>query len=257
MIIPGGVDSFSVPSFGGNTYIIVPGATAAIMGAAHSDPNSYYIGGSATVQTGAVAPIAGDTYNVTGGKLTIQSLVGNVALTNSTINLSDGGVLTNTGSGILNLFKGATVNFNGGGGTFIADGGGAFINLSGTTINFFEGGNDGKNIIRFQNMSDAPANYTITSNTGSQTITVTDANGKQLATVNVQGNDLQTGTFSATGKGPITVNSTDGSLNIINKSIVCFLAGTEIRTPTGVVLIEELQVGDEVLVRVGESDVVR
>ncbi|MFC2255057.1 Hint domain-containing protein, partial [Labrys portucalensis] len=166
-------------------------------------------------------------------------------------------MLTNSGGGLITLLKGATVNFMGGGGTFVANGGGSYINLSGTTINHFEGGNDGKNVLRFEGMKDTPAKYTITSQNGYQTITVTSASGEPLATAYVQGNDLQVGEFNVGGKGPITVNSTNGGLNIINQSLVCFLAGTEIRTPAGVVLIEELQVGDEVLVRVGESDVVR
>ncbi|WP_348536213.1 Hint domain-containing protein, partial [Labrys sp. LIt4] len=216
--------------------------------------NKVYVGGTATIQSGA-SLLAGLEINVTGGSATLSSGVVASALSGTTVNLTDGGSFTN-GNNLANVLTGSTINYGPGGGTFTVNGGGALIDLSSTTINGFAQ-NSGNNHLAFENTSAAAASYQI-SNTGSgQSIVVRDADGNIIAQANIAGQTLNTGTYTPGDPGPLTISGDGTTLTITDQAVVCFLAGTRIRTATGEVAIEDIRVGDEVFVSVEGRDELR
>ena len=80
--------------------------------------------------------------------------------------------------------------------------------------------------------------------TATQKLTITSAAGKFVASLNLVGADYLNGT------GSFTVTNPDGNtgVDVIQTSaIICFMAGTMIRTPHGEVAVETLTRGDLVM----------
>ncbi|MCP1270263.1 Hint domain-containing protein [Acetobacter cerevisiae] len=215
----GALSIISILGLGGGTYVVPPGVTGSV--------------------NTVLSALSGVTVYV-GGTATLGSNVVLGALSGSTINLTNGGTFSN-GGGLIGLLTGSTINFGTGGGNFIANAGGALLDLSSTTIKGFD---TAKDFISFENLAAAPATYSIANSSGSQVITVFDANNKKIADVTVSGQNFATGNYSSSGIGPLTVSSDGTSLSI---EAVCFLSGTLLRTPDGDVAIEEVQIGDSLL----------
>ncbi|GBR01036.1 Hint domain-containing protein [Asaia lannensis] len=234
----------SILGLGGGTYVIPPGFSGTVTTVLSAlSGATIHVGGTAVISTGASA-LSGTTIDVDGGNATLASgLVAN-ALSGTTVNINSGGVFSN-GSGLLSLLSGSTINFGQGGGTFIANAGGALVNLSSTTITGFDAARD---IIQFTNLSSTPAAYQIATSGNSQTITVTDSSGNTIASIAVAGTNFTAGTYSTSGRGPLTISKTGKTLSIEALASVCFLAGSMIRTPDGDRPVETLESGDSVIV---------
>ncbi|KXU95070.1 hypothetical protein AD928_06340 [Acetobacter cerevisiae] len=239
----GALSIISILGLGGGTYVVPPGVTGSVNTVLSALSGvTVYVGGTATINTD-ISALSGVTVNVDGGTATLGSNVVLGALSGSTINLTNGGTFSN-GGGLIGLLTGSTINFGTGGGNFIANAGGALLDLSSTTIKGFD---TAKDFISFENLAAAPATYSIANSSGSQVITVFDANNKKIADVTVSGQNFATGNYSSSGIGPLTVSSDGTSLSIEAVGSVCFLSGTLLRTPDGDVAIEEVQIGDSLL----------
>ncbi|GBQ89947.1 Hint domain-containing protein [Asaia krungthepensis] len=243
----------SILGLGGGVYVIPPGFSGTVTTVLSAlSGATIHVGGTAVISTGASA-LSGTTIDVDGGNATLASgLVAN-ALSGTTVNINSGGVFSN-GSGLLSLLSGSTINFGQGGGTFIANAGGALVNLSSTTITGFDAARD---IIQFTNMSSTPVAYQIATSGNSQTITVTDSSGNTIASMSVAGTSFTAGTYSTSGRGPLTISKTGTTLSIEALASVCFLAGSMIRTPDGDRPVETLKSGDSVIVSAHGEQVVR
>ncbi|WP_187829776.1 Hint domain-containing protein [Labrys sp. KNU-23] len=216
--------------------------------------SNVYIGGTATVST-AVSLLSNTNINVTGGSATLANNLNVSALNGTNVNLTDGGSFTN-GNNLSSILDGTTINYGVGGGTFTVNGGGTLINLSNTTINGFAQG-QGNNHLDFINTSAAAAKYDITTNGGSQTIRVLDANGNVIAQANVSGTALQTGTYTPGDPGPLTISNNGTTLTVTDLAVACFLAGSLIRTADGEIAVEKIQVGYEIVVSINGKDELR
>ncbi|GAN68759.1 Hint domain-containing protein [Acetobacter orleanensis] len=238
--------SLTVGSFlgiGGNICVVPATLTGQISIAFNTlSSMTIYVGGTATITT-SLSGLSTTTVNVDGGNATLgnNQLVG--AFSGSVINLTNSGTFSN-GNGLIGLLTGMTINFGKGGGNFVANAGGTILDLSTTTINGF---NAAKDFISFENLKAAPATYSISNSSGSQVITVSDASGAKIADVTIAGQSFAAGKYSTTGAGPLTVSSNGSSLSIEAVASVCFLAGTQLHTPGGVVAVEDIQVGDSLL----------
>ncbi|MFT4134002.1 Hint domain-containing protein, partial [Labrys sp. (in: a-proteobacteria)] len=239
----------------GSVYVVAPGvANSNVNILAAVGPQTIYVGGTTTINS-TLALLSGTQINVTGGSASLADGILANALSSSTVNLTDGGSFTN-GNNLANVLTGTTINYGVGGGTFTVNGGGTLIDLSNTTINGFAT-NNGLNHLEFQNTSAAAATYQI-SNTGSgQSIVVRDANGNIIAQANIAGQTLNTGTYTPGDPGPLTISGDGTSLTITDLAVVCFLAGTLIRTATGEVAVEKIKVGYEIYVSVDGKDELR
>ncbi|MGN8119934.1 Hint domain-containing protein [Labrys sp. 22185] len=241
----------------GGTYAVVPGVTGQVnivVSLATLTPNTIYVGGTATINSGANA-LSGLVLNVDGGSATMSNGIVANALSGTTVNLTDGGSFSN-GNNLANVLTSSTINYGPGGGTFTVNGGGTLIDLSSTTINGFAT-NNGLNHLEFQNTSAAAATYQISNSGSGQSIVVRDANGNIIAQANIAGQTLNTGTYTPGDPGPLTISGDGTSLTITDLAVVCFLAGSLIRTATGEVAIENIQVGDEVFVSIDGKDELR
>lgn len=241
----GTLSIISLLGLGGGNYVIPPTITgdvttiiALLSGA------TIYVGGTATINT-AASVLSGATVNINGGSATVGNNIIAGALSGLTVNLTNGGTFSN-GSGLIALLNGTTITFGKGGGTFIANAGGTLLNLSGTTISGFD---SAKDYIQFQNLSDQPNYYQIATTAlgGGQSITVYNASKNVIATITVAGQSFTTGTYSATGLGPLTVSSDGKSLSLEATPSVCFVQGSLLRTPEGDRTVEVLEIGDRLV----------
>ncbi|WP_448955301.1 Hint domain-containing protein [Labrys neptuniae] len=239
----------------GSVYVVAPGVTSSNVNIlAAVGPQTIYVGGTTTINT-ALALLAGTQINVTGGSANLANGIAANALGSTTVNLTDGGSFSN-GTNLANVLTGTTINYGPGGGTFTVNGGNTLINLSGTTINGFATNNN-LNHLEFTNTAGTAATYTVTNSGANQVITVLDGSNGTIATVTIAGQTLNTGTFNVGGNGPLTVGQNGTTLTVSDQAVVCFLAGTLIRTATGEVAIENIQVGDEIFVSVNGKDELR
>ncbi|MFC2255077.1 Hint domain-containing protein, partial [Labrys portucalensis] len=238
-----------IPLFGAlfpNNYAVPPGVSTTINFAVGAlTTTNVYVAGNVTLGNGITLGTTTNIY-VTGGNATMGGSVLAGGLNGVNVTLTDGGSFSN-GGGLANLLSGTSVTFGHGGGTFTVNGGGAVIDLSSTSIHGFSQDN-GLNHLQFNDMPAPAASYIVQTSGSSQNITVLDAGGNTIATATVDGDSLPTGTYKVGGPGPLTVDSNGGSMTVTDKAIVCFLAGTMIRTASGEVAIEKIQVGDEVFV---------
>ncbi|MFC2254893.1 Hint domain-containing protein, partial [Labrys portucalensis] len=234
-------------AIGTTNYVVPPTVNANVVLVANVlGVTQVYIGGTATIST-AVSVLGNTNLNITGGSATLANGLNVSALTGTNIGLSDGGSFSN-GNNLSSILDGMGIYYGPGGGTFTVNGGGTLIDLSSTTIHHFAT-NNGLNHLAFENTSAAPASYSVTGPAGGpQTITVRDAGGNIIATANLADSSLTAGTYTPGDPGPLTVGTSGNTLTITDQAVVCFLAGTLIRTASGEVAIEKIQVGDEVFV---------
>ncbi|GEN14292.1 hypothetical protein NCH01_07230 [Neoasaia chiangmaiensis] len=236
--------SFSLGALNFETYIVPPGTTASISSAVGllSAP-TVYVGGTVSINSGLLSAATALTLNVAGG--TANAAAGGSAInaaSSLTVNLSDGGTFS-ASSGLIGLLDATTINFGVGGGTFVANAGGNLIDLSSLTINNYD---PAKDEIEFQNTSSSIAHYNISSPglfSSVQTITAYDANGNEVATVDVTPvAQLAAGDYT-TGTGPLSFSNSNGNLYIGK----CFLVGTLIETVKGQKAVEKIEAGDQVM----------
>ncbi|GAN59332.1 hypothetical protein ACI01nite_16820 [Acetobacter cibinongensis] len=238
----GTLSIISLLGLGGGNYVIPPTISGNVTTlVALLSGATIYVGGTASINT-AASVLSGATVNVNGGSATVGNNIIAGALSGLTVNLTNGGTFSN-GSGLIALLNGTTITFGKGGGTFIANAGGTLLNLSGTTISGFD---SAKDYIKFENLSDQPNYYQIATTTlgTGQSITVYNASKNVIATINVGGQSFTTGTYSATGVGPLTVSSDGTSLSLEATPAVCFVQGSLLRTPEGDRPVEDLAIGD-------------
>jgi hypothetical protein len=204
---------------------------------------------------------AGNTYDfdAAGGNVTISaSIVSAIGKTDATI--TAGGDFT-AGSAFLGALTGSSVNYGTGGGTFTITGSGVLDLFTGTTINDFSTSN--KDFIDSEqtSLSSVESYKVINDGTTSQEIEFfsgTGATGTVEATFVVSGHHLGLGTFndSATSGALFVTSGVGGSLEF-TPGIVCFLRGTRLATPDGEVPVEDLKVEDRVATRLNGNTVFR
>lgn len=242
-------------AIGTSNYVVPPTVNANVVLVANLlGTTQVYIGGTATVST-AVSVLSNTNLHVTGGSATLQNGLNVSALTGTNVTLTDGGSFSN-GNNLSSILDGTTINYGPGGGTFTVNGGGTLINLSNTTINGFAT-NNGLNHLAFENTSAPAATYQISNSGANQTIVVRDANGNIIAQATIAGQTLNTGTYTPGDPGPLTVGTANGTLTITDQAVVCFLAGTMIRTSVGEVAVEKIKVGYEIYVSIDGKDELR
>ena len=191
-----------------------------------------------TVSAGAVNALTTTTLDANGGTVALAGGLLNAA-SGVTINLTNGG--TFNGSGIISALAGATINFGSGGGTLnLAGSDTGLALLSGASINNF---GSGDSII--VESDGTPATVTGISYDGLLgASTLTFSNGDTLA---LQGQYQDTDPKAA---GYVsTVADADGEGTVL----VCFLAGSMIRTPDADIAVEDLCAGDTIIAMVNDA----
>lgn len=248
-------------------YVVLPGASTNFnIPLAIGGGNNFYIGGTAEITSG-VALGANLTLNIDGGTATATSGSIAGAFSGVIVNLTDGGTFTN-GTGLLSVLNGSTINFGGGGGTFVANVGAStgLFDLSKVTINNFKASNCN---IEFKGLNATLTSYKISTastsgfpfnNITSQLIQLYGAGSTTpIGSVVVQGDSLPNGSYSA-GSGPLSDSQSGGGMKISIAAPVtapCFLGQTMIATPEGEKAVSELTIGDMVLSKDGVAMPVR
>jgi hypothetical protein len=262
--LSGGVSGSLVSIAATVDYVVAPSVSetfnAGLVNVAQT--NNFYVGGSLDL-TGAVANVlSGSNVYVFGGTLTSSAGTVASAFSGSHVTVVDGGVVDGTGNNLINALSGATIGFGVNGGTIAADAlhSGAVIDLlSSSTVTGFSTGADK---IDFTNVSStAVDSYTITSAGGHSTMSFysgVSGTGTLLGEATVQTTaQLTDGTYSLGGTGPLTI-TTDASgtgftVAAATSTLVCFAAGTRIRTTFGDMPVEGLAVGDLVVTASGDT----
>lgn len=240
----------------GATYVTMPGSTGGITIVANAaSGNTYYIGGDTNINI-LVNALAGNTINIYGGTAQFSGNLVAGLLTGSTINIGYGG--TYAGSvGLINILSGSTVNFQDGGGTLVLNADNQVLSLlasngvQGVTFNNY---NPASDTIELQNTVDTITSYNISTSGSQKVVTLyggADNNTvvAEYAVTPASGASLPDGTYTS-------IDSQDASLNPLQITYsngntyigACFLAGSMIRTPDGDRAVEELSVGETVLV---------
>lgn len=259
-VITGSSDSavlINLASIG--NYVSLPGSTGDFtVGVGGLTANTYYIGGDTSID-GLANLLTGTTINVVGGTATLTGTGGSAlvgALNGSTVNIEYGGTL-NTGAALASVLEGSTVNFGTGGGTIVINGGGTLISLlasgslNATTFNNYD---PSKDTIELQNTTHPIVTYTIENgglfglDSSQKVIVLKDSSGNIVAEYAVKPADgvvLNNATYNVNDatNNPLKVTYSNGNTYIG----ACFLAGSMIRTTTGEVAVEDVQIGDEVL----------
>lgn len=254
-VVTGSSDITILLGLVGATYVTIPGSTGSINIVANAaSGNTYYIGGNTDINI-PLNVLASNTINIYGGTATFSGNLVAGLLTGSTINIGYGG--TYAGSvGLVNILGGSTVNFQTGGGTLILNADSQVLSLlanngiQGVTFNNYDPSID---TIEIQNTSETITGYTISSGNSQKIITLYSGSVNnvvgQYAVNTATGVSLPDGTYDS-------VNSQDATLNPLQITYAsgnayigaCFLAGSMINTPDGACAVEELAVGDSVLV---------
>lgn len=195
-----------------------------------------------TVTTGAVSLGTHVVVNADGGS---ANLAGGLleAVSGITVNISNGGMFD--GNGMISAASALTLNFQDGGGTLnLVGSSDGLALLDGASINGFGAGD---NIIVESN--GATATISDVSYDGLfNTSTITFSNGDTLElNGEYQDTDPDADNYLA------TVADTQGMGTVL----VCFLPGSMVRTARGEVAIEDIRVGDEVLVLEEGAEVFR
>lgn len=259
-VITGSADSTTIAQLlSAGNYISVPGATGNfVVEAGVATANEYYIGGTSKI-SGLANLVTGSVINVVGGDATLTGTNGSTlagVLNGSSINIEYGGTL-NTGSALASVLEGSTVNFGNGGGTIIINGGGTLISLlasgslKATTFNNYD---PSKDTIELQNTTHPIVEYTIENgglfglDSSQKVIVLKDANNNVVAEYAVKpavGVTLDNGTYNVNDptNNPLKVTYTDNNTYIG----ACFLAGSMIRTTNGDVVVEDVNIGDEII----------
>lgn len=203
-------------------------------------------GANVTVKVGnsLIGLLTGSSLTADGGTVNISGTTTISALSGMTYNIQNGGTLNlgNVQSADLSALSGASINFKKGGGTLLLTPSSGVNILSFSGINGFN--NAGSTI-------EIPGAGKVTNATyNGSTTTITTDNGY---TINISGN--------YTKNNNSLYQKTDGSNLYISASptdtinghqyndatIVCFLPGSLITTPSGTRAIEDLSVDDEII----------
>lgn len=203
-------------------------------------------GANVTVEVGnsLIGLLTGSSLTADGGTVNISGTTTISALSGMTYNIQNGGTLNlgNVQSADLSALSGASINFKKGGGTLLLKPSSGVNILSFSGINGFN--NAGSTI-------EIPGAGKVTNDTyNGSTTTITTDNGY---TINISGN--------YTKNNNSLYQKTDGSNLYISASptdtinghqyndatIVCFLPGSLITTPSGTRAIEDLSVDDEII----------
>ncbi|MCX2561975.1 Hint domain-containing protein [Acetobacter farinalis] len=248
----------------GATYVTMPGSTGGISIVANAvSGNTYYIGGNTDINI-LVNALAGNTVNIYGGTASFSGNLVAGLLAGSTINIGYGGTYAGS-AGLINILGGSTVNFQTGGGTLILNADNQVLSLlasngvQGVTFNNYDPSRDA---IELQNTVQTITGYTI-STSGSQKLIIL-YNGSptnivaQYAVNPAAGVSLPDGAYDAVNSpnmvsNPLQITYANGNTYVG----ACFLAGAMVHTPDGVKAVEELAVGDSVLVFEGGEAVSR
>lgn len=240
----------------GATYVTMPGSTGGITIVANAaSGNTYYIGGDTNINI-LVNALAGNTINIYGGTAQFSGNLVAGLLTGSTINIGYGG--TYAGSvGLINILSGSTVNFQDGGGTLVLNADNQVLSLlasngvQGVTFNNY---NPASDTIELQNTVDTITSYNISTSGSQKVVTLyggADNNTvvAEYAVTPASGASLPDGTYTSIGSQNSSLNPLQITYSNGNTYIgACFLAGSMIRTPDGDRAVEELSVGETVLV---------
>ena len=175
---------------------------------------------------------AGAVIAAAGGSLTLANTVGNNAGSVPSLALGNGSTLYLTSSSGIGTGSAPTLTFQGTGDLFQAINAG-FTNFYLGTISGFSG----TDLIKIHSIGTGD---TLTWN-GDKTITIKNAGTGQSETF----------TFDSTTTASQVRLSESATVDTL--SVICFLAGTMIRTPEGEVAIETLKRGDLVLTTEGEA----
>lgn len=181
-------------------------------------------------------------FDTKGGTISLGSVSGSLDQINVII---DGGGTFNAGGSTIGCLNDVDITYCSGGGTFIVD----TINPNGhCKVGYGFGDKTTLEFSNFNNSSDVIdnpwltfgglKNYVICDSGRHQTVTFNDQAGWFV--FEVEGNNLQTGTFTTLTGGPLKVSADGVGGTDIS---VCFLAGTQIATPRGEVPVESLGAG--------------
>ena len=249
-VVIGSSDDFVLVDALGSNFVTVPGSTGNInFGINALSANTYYIGGDTTVSLG-VSAVTAQTFYVYGGDLTFSSGLVASALSGNTINIGYGGTYS-SGGNLASILNGTTINFTTGGGTLVLNAGGSLLDLSSTTITGYD---PAKDTIELENTTETISGYTISGSSSgtSRTITLIGADGQNVASYSVT---IANGANVPVGVYNNSVNSQDVATNPLKITYAngntyigaCFHAGSMIRTTSGEVAVEDIQIGDEVI----------
>lgn len=240
----------SLLSILGGQWVSVPGSsgTINILLSALSAP-TFLIGGTTSINF-AINAVTAITIDIYGGIASFSGGLVAGALSGSTINIGYSGTY-NGNTQLISLLQGTTVNFTTGGGTLVLNAGGVVINLSGTTITGYD---PAKDTIELKNTQAPISGYIIKDNgLNSRTITLNGSDGKAVATYTVtiaDGANVPAGIYNNSvnsqniATNPLQITYANGNTYIG----ACFLAESMIRTPNGDVAVENVHIGDEIMV---------
>ncbi|WP_051577468.1 Hint domain-containing protein [Komagataeibacter kakiaceti] len=192
-----------------------------------AEKNTYVTVSTGTVALGTAVVVNADggSANMAGGLLT--------AVSGLTVNISNGG--TFDGNGMISAASGLTLNFQGGGGTLnLVGSSDGLALLDGASINGFGAGD---NIIVESNGATATVS-SVSYDDLFDTSTITFSNGDTL--------ELN-GAYQDTDPDASNYLATVADENGVGTVLVCFLAGSMVRTAHGEIAIEDIRIGDEVL----------
>ncbi|MCE2575382.1 Hint domain-containing protein [Komagataeibacter sp. FNDCR2] len=193
-----------------------------------AEKNTYVTVSTGTVALGTTVVVNADggSANLAGGLLT--------AVSGITVNISNGG--TFDGNGMISAVTGLTLNFGNGGGTLnLVGSSDGLALLDGASINGFGAGD---NIIVESNGATATVSD-VSYDALFDTSTITFSNGDTL--------ELN-GSYQDTDPSASNYLATVADKNGVGTVLVCFLSGSMVHTARGEVAIEDVRIGDEVLV---------
>ncbi|OAG77387.1 outer membrane protein [Acetobacter malorum] len=212
----------------GATMTVVSGAvdgTVTIGNEGHANVSGGVVSGIIAVESGGSGAITGGSV----ADVTVAS--------GGTINFNSGAVLTDK----LTLSSGGTATITGN---------------TGGTVDLGDGYTSGLTITGIDITTDTTVNTTITGWTKDSQIDLKYVTFDGANPTPTYGNNGNSVTFTLANGHTITLNipdvETEDNFKIINDNqggtiLICFLAGSMIRTPNGAVVVEDIQIGDQVV----------